>query len=51
MELKYDVLYPSGLNGTTKVTKIVKESFEQNEAFKLSLHVQKVNVFEVDSEN
>ena len=43
-------MYPSGINGTQKVTKVVKESFEEKEAFKVNLHLQKVNVIEVDAD-
>jgi len=44
-------MYPSGINGTDSVTKIIKESYSVSEAFKLSLRLQTVNVVEVDSSN
>jgi len=44
-------MYPSGLNGTDNVTKVMKESYSINEAFKLSIRLQTVNVIEVDSSN
>ena len=44
-------MYPSGLNGTDSVTKVMKESYSINEAFKLSIRLQTVNVVEVDSSN
>jgi len=51
VEVIYDVMYPSGLNGTDSVTKVMKESYSINEAFKLSIRLQTVNVVEVDSSN
>jgi len=51
VEVIYDVMYPSGLNGTDNVTKVMKESYSINEAFKLSIRLQTVNVIEVDSSN
>ena len=51
VEVIYDVMYPSGLNGTDFVTKVMKESYSINEAFKLSIRLQTVNVIEVDSSN
>jgi hypothetical protein len=47
----YDVMYPSGINGTDSVSKIIKESYSISEAFKLSIRLQTVNVVEVDSSN
>lgn len=39
VEVIYDVMYPSGVNGTDTVTKIMKESYSIQEAFKLSIRL------------
>ena len=51
MEVSYTSITPSTLNGTDTLTHKVTESLEENEAFKASIHLQKVNIFEMDSHN
>ena len=51
MELKYVQEVPSALNGTQLIHKSIKHKLAHYEAFLLNVHVQQVNIIEIDSHN